>query len=91
LSLRDPGRRGANRGYPFVVLAQIVHRPAWFGVCAAIPCVGLVFIWMLMRDLARSFGKSPAFGTLMFFVPMICVPILGFGESRYLGSSVRRR
>jgi hypothetical protein len=76
--------------YNFIVLAEIVGRPQWWGICAAVvPCLNIVFPVIMLFDLAKSFGKSSGFAVLMLLFPMIGIPMLGFGDAKYVGPSVQ--
>jgi hypothetical protein len=69
------------------------RRPAWwlllFVVGVIVPFVGwillIVFGIIIVIDLARSFAKSSGFAVGLFFLNFVFVPILGFGEARYVG------
>lgn len=50
-----------------------------------VPIANIVVTFWKNIELAKSFGKSTAFGVLMSFFPYICIPILGLGNSQYLG------
>ena len=59
--------------------------PQFIGLAA-----GIVFIVMYVKlDLrvAKSFGKSTAWGVLLFFFPFIVSLILGFGSAAYSGNT----
>jgi hypothetical protein len=40
---------------------------------------------ILCIDLAKSFGKSPAFGIGLALLGFVFFPILAFGDARYVG------
>jgi hypothetical protein len=79
--------------YNLYVLLKVIGRPGWwlllFLVGIIVPFLGwilLVVISIIVAiDLARSFAKSSGFAVGLFFLNFIFVPILGFGESRYVG------
>lgn len=76
--------------YNFIVLAEIVGRPQWWGICAAfVPCLNIVLPVVMTFDLAKSFGKSAGFAVLMLLLPVIGFPMLGFGGAKYVGPSVQ--
>ena len=68
-----------------LVLLKIVGREWWWIILMLIPCVSLVVGIMLMLDLAKSFGKSGGFAVGLILLTFIFIPILGFGDSRYVG------
>ncbi len=71
--------------YSVVVLLEIVGRPVWWIVMLLIPFVNFVFIFILMIDLAKSFGKGVGFALGLIFISPVFLPVLGFGSARYRG------
>jgi hypothetical protein len=80
----------------YILITQIVGRPAWwFWVIIAssvIPVlnfitwiVALVFGILVMNDLAKSFGKTSGWTVGLILLPVVFLPILGYGGSPYLG------
>jgi len=80
-----PGWAGIIPIYNAVVLLEIVGRPIWWIVLLLVPCVNFVVAIMLCLDLAKSFGKTPAFGIGLAFLGFIFFPLLAFGDARYVG------
>lgn len=70
--------------YNVIVMLQIAGRPAWWVILMFVPLVNLVVAIWVAIDLAKRFGKGVGFGLGIAFLGFICVPILGFGNSRYL-------
>jgi hypothetical protein len=89
----QPGWAAIIPIYNLYVLLKVIGRPPWwlalFFVGVIVPFVGwilLVVIGIIVAiDLAKSFAKSSGFAVGLFFLNFIFVPILGFGESRYVG------
>lgn len=73
--------------YNMIVIAEIVGKPAWWGVVAAlVPCVNIVFAIWLLNLLMKSFGKEvPLWTILAFLFGIVVFPILGFGDAKYIG------
>jgi hypothetical protein len=77
------------------ILLKVIGRPPWwlllFLVGVIIPFVGWILLLVLgviiALDLAKSFAKSTGFAVGLFLLNFIFVPILGFGEARYVGPS----
>ncbi len=67
------------------VLAEIVGKPGWFGLLLLIPYLNIVIALYLNYLLAKSFGKSVLFALGLIFLPIIFLPILGFGDAKYQG------
>jgi hypothetical protein len=78
--------------YGSYVLYEIAGRPGWWVLLGFIPVFGGIILFALsvvvMVDLAKSFGKDPAYAILLVLLPFIGLPILAFDRSSYLGSSV---
>jgi Family of unknown function (DUF5684) len=69
-----------------IVLLKIVGRPVWWILLLLIPFVNIVVIIVVMLDLAKSFGKSTAFGIFgLVIFSLIGYFILGFGDAKYVG------
>ncbi len=73
--------------YNIYVWCKIVGRPGWWVILLFIPIVNFVIDIILSIDLARSYGKGAGFGIGIFFLPIIFLPILGFGSATYEGPS----
>lgn len=74
--------------YNFIVYLQIVGRPVWwllFLLLGFIPFVGIIVGIILANDMAKSFGKDVGYTVLLFLVPFVGYPILGFGSAQYKG------
>ena len=71
--------------YNIVVLLEIVGKPIWWIVLLFIPFVNFVIIIIMMIALAKSFGKGAGFGLGCAFLGFIFIPILGFGDAKYIG------
>lgn len=71
--------------YNTYLLLKIVGRPAWWLLLTFIPFVNFVILIIVMLDLAKSFGRGSGFGVGLILLGIVFIPILGFGDSRYLG------
>jgi hypothetical protein len=69
--------------YNIIILLEIVKRPIWWIVLYFIPIVQLLAAIVVGLELAKRFGKSQAFGIGLALLPMIFIPILGFGKDQY--------
>ncbi|MGO9027731.1 MAG: DUF5684 domain-containing protein [Acidimicrobiales bacterium] len=69
-----------------IITLKIIGRHwAWIFI-ALVPFVGGIILGIIIAiDLAKSFAKSGAFAVGLFFLGFIFVPILGFGDARYVG------
>jgi hypothetical protein len=71
--------------YNFIVMLRIVGRPIWWIILCLIPLVNFVIGFILILDLAKSFGKGGGFAIGLLLLPFIFYPILGFGSAQYRG------
>ncbi|MGK6352078.1 DUF5684 domain-containing protein [Parapedobacter sp. DT-150] len=73
--------------YNYIIIAEIVGKPVWWGVVATlVPCVNIVFSIWLTNLLMKSFGKEvPLWTILSIFFAFITYPIIGFGDAKYIG------
>ena len=71
--------------YNYYVLLKIVGRPGWWLILYFIPLVNIIIGIIVLYDLSKSYGKSGAWVLGFLFLPFIFFPILGFGDSQYLG------
>jgi len=71
--------------YNIIVLLEIVGRPMWwiliYLICAPIAAI------IISIDLAKSFGKDIGFGIGLIILPIVFMPMLGFGSATYVGPS----
>ncbi|HOF18014.1 MAG TPA: DUF5684 domain-containing protein [Phycisphaerae bacterium] len=79
--------------YNIIVLLEVAGKPIWWIVLfllGAIPMVGpiisLVVSILVYIAVAQNFGKSAGFGVGMALLPIVFVPILGFGSATYVGA-----
>lgn len=70
--------------YNIIVLLDIVKKPWWWLlIILFVPLVNIVFlIWMYNR-LSKSFGYDAGFTIGILLLPIIFIPILGFGKAEY--------
>ncbi len=73
--------------YNVIVLLEISGKPIWWVVLFFIPLVNLVALVIVWVEVAHRFGRSTAFGVGASLLAFIFVPILGFGEAKYLPAS----
>lgn len=71
--------------YNLYVLLQVVGRPGWWLIMFLIPLVNVIFMFIVMFDLAKAFGKGAGFALGLIFLNLIFILILGFGSAQYVG------
>ncbi len=85
----QPGWAAIVPIYNIYVLLQIVGRPGWWLILYFIPFVSFIVALLVSIDLAKSFGKSAAWGVILLFVfNAIGYLLLGFGDATYKGPAV---
>jgi hypothetical protein len=70
--------------YNQYVLLQIVGASWWWLLGLMLPVVRLIVRVFLCLDLARAFGKGTGFALGLIFLSKVFIPLLGFGDSRYI-------
>ena len=54
-------------------------------LCTFIPVAGFVFPLICLYKLACAFGKGTGFAIATVIFPYICLPMIAFGDARYIG------
>lgn len=78
-----PGWAALIPFYNTIVLLQIAGRPLWWFFLLFVPLVNIVVAFIIINDLAKSFGKSIGWTIGLVFLPFIFYPMLGFGKATY--------
>lgn len=81
----QPGWAAIVPIYNMVVMLNIAGKPVWWIVLLLIPFVNFIMIIMIMIAFAKSFGKSTGYGIGCALLGFIFIPILGFGDAKYIG------
>ena len=81
----QPGWAAIIPFYNWYVWCKIVGRPGWWVILLLIPFVNFIVGIVLCVDLAKSFGKGVGFAIGLILLPVIFLPILGFGSAQYQG------
>lgn len=71
--------------YNIIVLLEVVGRPTWWVVLLLVPLVNIVVGFMLMFDVAKSFGKGGGYAIGLILLPYVFYPMLAFGSATYVG------
>ncbi len=71
--------------YNLIVYLKIAGKPLWWVILFFIPLVNFVFALLASLGLAKNFGKGAGFGLGLFFLGFIFVPILAFGDAKFVG------
>jgi len=66
-------------------MLEIIGKPWWWLLLMLIPVVNLVFSIWAVNLLSKSYGHGVGFTLGLIFLSFIFIPILGLGESKYIG------
>lgn len=69
--------------YNIIVLLEIIEKPLWWIVLMFIPFVNFVIAIIVNIELAKKFGKDIVFAIGLILLPIVFLPILGFGSAQY--------
>lgn len=86
----EPGWAAIVPIFNLYIMLKIVGRPWWWLILMIIPFVSIIFAIIVMVDLAKSFGKGTGFAIGLILLGFIFMPILGFGDAKYVGPAARR-
>jgi hypothetical protein len=81
----QPGWASLVPIYNIIVLLEIVGKPWWWLFLMFIPVVNLIILIMVYHNLSLSFGKGSGFTAGIIFLGMIFIPMLAFGDAKYVG------
>ena len=82
---QKPGWAAIIPIYNIIVLLEIVGKPWWWLLLMLIPFVKIIFAIWMTNLLSKSFGHGEGFTLGLIFLSIIFYPILGFGDSKYIG------
>ena len=71
--------------YNTYLLYKIVWGSGWWFLTLLIPFGGFVMACVTYYKLAKCFGKGTGFGIATVLIPVVMIPILGFGSAEYRG------
>lgn len=73
--------------YNLVVLLEVTRKPTWWIILMLIPLVNVIVSIIIVHQLSVSFGKDTGFTIGLLLLPIIFLPILAFGDAKYIGTS----
>jgi hypothetical protein len=85
-SASKAGQFGLLACIPIVQLfiwAIMAKKEPWWGLLCLIPIVNIVFVVIIMNEIAKHFGRGVGTTLGLIFLPFIFWPILGFGSAQY--------
>jgi hypothetical protein len=81
----QPGWAAIVPIYNVIVLTKLVGKPMWVAILLIIPCTAFIGWIIAALALAKCFGKETGFAIGLILLPVIFVPMLGFGDAQYRG------
>ena len=80
---KKPGWAAIIPIYNVLILLQIIKKPWWWLLLGLIPVVNIVISIMVVHNLSLKFDKGVGFTIGIILLPIIFLPILGFGDAKY--------
>jgi hypothetical protein len=80
----QPGWAALIPIYNLIILMKIIDKPWWWALLCFIPYLNLIWIIWSTNLMVKRFGKTEAFTIGVVLLPPIFLPILAFGNSRYI-------
>ena len=71
--------------YNSYCLFDMTFGNGWLFLLTFVPCVNFVMMILVYVKLAKAFGKGGGYAVGLIFLPVIFIPMLGFGDAQYLG------
>ncbi|HEY1869637.1 MAG TPA: DUF5684 domain-containing protein [Chitinophagaceae bacterium] len=71
--------------YNTYIMLKIGGKPWWWLLLMLIPFVNVIFAVWMINMISKSFGKDEGFTVGLLLLGIIFWPILGFGNTRYIG------
>jgi hypothetical protein len=81
----QPGWASLIPVYNIVKLLHITGRSGWWILGMFVPLLNVFVFIRLVFDLAGAFGRGIGFGFGLLLLSPIFIPLLAFGNSRYVG------
>ena len=81
----EPGWASIIPVYNCCCLAQIGLGNKWLGLLSLIPGAGGIFMMVVWFLVAKNFGKGTGFSICTVLFTPICLMIMAFGSSEYVG------
>lgn len=83
--MTQPGWYGIIPIFNYCVIAKQSGKDWWWGLLPLVPCIGVIFLIILLNELSKLFGKGVGYTIGLIFLPFIFLPVLAFGSAEYQG------
>ncbi|MBU0468696.1 MAG: signal peptidase I [Candidatus Omnitrophica bacterium] len=74
--------------YNIYIMVKIAGKPGWWMILMFIPVVSIIIFIVINIGIAEKFGKGIGYGLGLTLLPLIFVPLLGFGSAQYISNKV---
>jgi hypothetical protein len=81
----EPGWASIVPIYNIIVWLKIAGKPWWWLFLCLIPFVNFIIGILWCLGLAKNFGKGGGFAVGILFLGIIFLPILAFGDAKFVG------
>jgi hypothetical protein len=81
----EPGWAAIIPVYNTIVFLKIAGKPIWWVILFFIPFANLIVAILALVSFAERFGKGTGFVIGCIFLPFVFLPMLAFGDAKYLG------
>lgn len=71
--------------YNMYCLFEMSFGTGWLFLLCFVPCVNAVIMIIMWIKLAQAFGKGAGYGIGILFLPVVFLPMLGFGDAQFIG------
>jgi hypothetical protein len=75
--------------YNAIVFFRVIGKPWWWLFLCMIPIINIIWVIWSLNLLSKSFGRNEGFTVGLILLPVIFIPILGFG-SKYVGPAGKK-
>jgi hypothetical protein len=82
----QPGWASIVPIYNVIVMLKIAGKPLWWILLLFIPIVNLVILILTYVAISKNFGKGGGFAAGLVLLPIIFLPILAFGDAKFVGT-----
>ncbi len=69
--------------YNIILMLNVAGKPVWWIILMFIPVANVIVGILVSVAIARNFRKGAGFAIGLIFLPVIFIPILGFGDAEY--------
>ena len=83
--MTQPGWYGIIPIFNYCVIAKQAGKDWWWGLLPLVPCIGIIFLIILLNELSKLFGKGIGYTVGLIILPVIFLPMLAFGSAEYQG------